>query len=97
MSERERIDVALDAMELLFPGRRALIEVGASKCWDEDPWARGAYAFFRPGQMRSLQPHIARPEGRIHFAGDHTSAWMGWIEGALESGLRAAREVHEAT
>ncbi len=97
MSERERIDVALDAMELLFPGRRALIEVGASKCWDEDPWARGAYAYFRPGQMRSLQPHIARPEGRIHFAGDHTSAWMGWIEGALESGLRAAREVHEAT
>jgi monoamine oxidase len=33
----------------------------------------------------------------VHFAGDHTSPWSGWMQGALESGLRAAREIAEAT
>lgn len=91
--EGERIDFALSQLEQIFPGVREDYERGASKCWDEDPWARGAFAYFRPGQMRSLLPHIARPEGRIHFAGDHTSPWSGWMQGALESGLRAAREI----
>jgi len=39
---------------------------------------------------------MGRPEGRVHFAGEHTSAWMGWMEGALESAERVAREVMEA-
>ncbi|MHC4903430.1 MAG: FAD-dependent oxidoreductase [Planctomycetota bacterium] len=46
--------------------------------------------------MAGLLPHAATPEGRIHFAGEHTSAWHGWMQGALASGVRAAREVHEA-
>ena len=71
-------------------------EGGGSKCWDEDVWARGGYAWFRPGQMTSLLPHIAAAEGRVHFAGEHASAWPGWMQGALESGNRAAREVNDA-
>ena len=45
------------------------------------------------GQMTAMAPVIAAPEGRVHFAGEHTSTWTGWMEGALESGERAAREV----
>ncbi|MGI8783933.1 MAG: FAD-dependent oxidoreductase [Acidobacteriota bacterium] len=41
-------------------------------------------------------PSLARPEGRVHFAGDHTSAWIREMQGALQSGNRAAREVNEA-
>jgi len=70
---------------------------GASKSWDDDPWARGDYCWFLPGDMKALGPWLATPEGRLHFAGDHTSALPGWIQGALESGHRAALEVHEAT
>jgi hypothetical protein len=33
------------------------------------------------------------PEGRIHFAGDFTTLKTGWVEGAIESGLRAARQI----
>ena len=44
----------------------------------------------------SLWPHIARAEGRIHFAGEHTSLWPAFMQGALESGERVAREIHEA-
>ena len=43
--------------------------------------------------MTSIMPDIVRPEDRLHFAGEHTSSWMGWMEGALESGERAAREI----
>jgi monoamine oxidase len=42
--------------------------------------------------MTSLMPEISRPEDTVHFAGEHTSSWMGWMEGALESGERAAHE-----
>ena len=64
---------------------------------DEDEWARGVASYYKPGQFSSLLPHIARPEGRIHFAGEHTSVWIGgWMQGALESGNQVAREVNDA-
>jgi monoamine oxidase len=46
--------------------------------------------------MQGIYPLLARPEGRLHFAGDHTSALPGWMQGALESGFRAAGEVNAA-
>lgn len=96
LPEAERIAFALSQLEQIFPGLRADYERGTSKCWDDDPYARGAFAYFRPGQRLSLPPHLARPEGRVYFAGEHTSPWCGWMQGALESGLRAAREVAAA-
>jgi monoamine oxidase len=92
----ERLNFTVSQMEMILPAVREHYEGGASVCWDEDEWARGAYAWFKPGQMESLLPHIARPEGRVHFAGDHTSPWPGWMNGALQSGARAAREVNQA-
>jgi monoamine oxidase len=80
----------------VFPELPGEIEGGAAKLWDEDEWAGGAYTWFKPGQMRSLLPLIARTEGRILFAGEHTSDHPGWMQGALASGVRAAREVMEA-
>ncbi len=96
MKESERMSFALEQVEKLYPSIRKNFEGGISKCWDEDEWARGGYTWFKPGQMTSLLPHIARPEGRVHFAGEHTSAWTATMEGALESGNRTAREVNEA-
>lgn len=43
--------------------------------------------------MTSLLRYTASPEGRIHFAGDHTSSALGSMAGALQSGNRVAREV----
>ena len=96
MKESERIRFVLEQMEKVYPGIRENFEAGISKCWDEDEWARGASSWYRPGQMSELWPHVARSEGRVHFAGDHTSAWIRWMQGALYSGNRAAREVNEA-
>jgi monoamine oxidase len=80
----------------VIPGADAAVERAAVYAWDRDPWARGDYAWFRPGQVRAFLPHLATPEGRIHFAGDHTSTRPGWMQGALDSGVRAAREVMAA-
>jgi len=96
-SESERLSFALEQVSAMFPGIRDNFEGGVSKCWDEDEWTRGASAFYRPGQMSTLLPHVARPEGRVHFAGEHTSVWIdGWMQGALESGNRVAQEVNDA-
>jgi monoamine oxidase len=78
-----------------FPKVTASLQRGSVYRWTLDQWARGAFAVFHPGQMSAIMPDIARPEGRIHFAGEHTSSWMGWMQGALESGERAANEVLE--
>ncbi len=96
MKESERVESVLALVEKVHPHIRQNFEVGATKCWDEDEWARGAYAWFKPGQMTSLLPDVARPEGRIHFAGEHASSLFGWMQGAFESGNRAAQEVNEA-
>jgi monoamine oxidase len=96
LSEPERLRFVLEGMERVFPGARENFEGGASKCWDEDPHARGASSWYRPGQMSELWPHVATPEGRVHFAGDHTSAWIRWTNGAFQSGQRAAKEINEA-
>ena len=61
--------------------------------WDE---RTGWQGWFRPGDLTTMTPHIARPEGRLHFAGEHASRLPGWIQGAIESGQRAADEVHAA-
>jgi monoamine oxidase len=94
MKETKRISFTLEQMEKVYPAIRKNFEGGASVCWDEDVWARGAYAWFKPGQMSELLPHIAGAEGRIHFAGEHTSSWPGWMQGAFQSGHRAAREIN---
>jgi monoamine oxidase len=93
MSEKERLGQALDGMAKVYPKILDQYEGGASKSWDDDEWSRGAYAWFKPGEMTSLIPHIATPEGRIHFAGEHASTQPGWMEGALESAERVVREI----
>ena len=83
----------LDRMERLHPGMRTHYEGSASYSWTADPWALGAAAEFKPGQMTSFARAIRTAEGRVHFAGEHTSPWSGWMNGGLESGHRAAAEI----
>jgi monoamine oxidase len=96
LKEEDRIAFVLEQAEKLFPGIKENFEGGVSKCWDEDEWDRGASSWYKPGQMGELWQHIARAEGRVHFAGDHTSAWIRWMQGALHSGNRVANEVNVA-
>jgi monoamine oxidase len=95
MDEETRLEEALDDVAKIHPRIRDVYEVGASHAWYDDRYANGAFALFAPEQQTQLQADIVRPEGRIHFAGEHCSLYHAWIQGALESGLRAARAIHE--
>lgn len=85
---------AIEHLEKVHPGIGRWIEGGTTVAWGaSDPWAGGAYAEWKPGQLTGWLPDLAAPEGRLHFAGEHTSLLGRTMEGALESGNRAAREV----
>ncbi len=90
---RERDALIVERMERVHPGLRDQLEATASYSWIADQWSLGASALFDAGQLSEHYQNLRTPEGRIHFAGEHTSPWTGWMNGALESGERAAAEV----
>jgi monoamine oxidase len=96
MDEETRLEEALDNVAVIHPWIREEFEGGASHAWYGDRWARGAFALFAPDQQTQLHEAIVRPEARILFAGEHCSLYHAWIQGALESGMRAALEIHRA-
>ena len=96
MNEADRQQLVLGRLGDLFGDLSGQYASGASVVWHEERFAGGGFAYFEPGQMAALLPVAQRAEGRIHFAGEHTSAWHGWMNGALESGNRAAQEVNIA-
>jgi monoamine oxidase len=67
----------------------------AEKNWLDDPWSRGCYAgVLGPGALTGWGAALREPCGRVHWAGTETATeWVGYIEGALQSGERAAAEV----
>jgi monoamine oxidase len=83
----------VDALDWLG-ARHAELTASRQIVWEQDPHARGGYAFFDPAFDPSLRAWLARPFGRLFFAGEHTSIkWQGYMNGAVESGRRAAAEV----
>lgn len=60
--------------------------------WNKEPWFRGGFVTDLPGQKINFAYSIIEPEFNNHlfFAGEHTSAKHGWIQGALHSGMLAA-------
>ena len=91
LKEKDRIETTLKQLNGIFSGLRESFERGISKCWMDDEWSRGAWAFVG---LTDFFTASAR-EGRIHFAGEHLSPWFSWIQGALSSGLRVVREVEQ--
>ncbi len=96
LSPDDRIEQAIEDVSQIHPQILQEFEVGASVMWHDDEYAGGAFALFEPGQQTRLYKDIIAPEGRIHIAGEHASLEHAWIQGALESGLRAAWEVNQA-
>ena len=94
----ERQAETLRSLELYF-GAEARRHTGyVEKYWADDPWSRGCYAgIMPPGGWTGFGPALRAPVGRLHWAGTETATeWMGYVEGALQSGERAAAEVLEA-
>ena len=93
MTEQERVTAALEQARQIFPELATTFEGGVAHAWGADPWQRGSFALHTPGQIGFIDT-LAAVEGRIHFAGEHTSAWTGWMQGAFESARRVVREIN---
>jgi monoamine oxidase len=90
-------DVAwfLDRIDPIFPGTRAAFTGAAYEDhWVRDPWVKGAYSFYKVGQYATYGTIASAAQGGVHFAGEHTSINnQGFLDGAIETGARAAREI----
>lgn len=94
LAPADRVSQPLENLARIHLETPEPLEVGTSKMWHDDGFAGGAFALLDPGQQTQLHDLIVAPEGRINFAGEPTSLCHAWIQGAIESGLRAAREGH---
>jgi monoamine oxidase len=62
--------------------------------WPGDPWVNAGYSFPAPGQVTTVGPILHRGLGRLHFAGEHACyKFVGYMEGALNSGASVARRL----
>ena len=89
-----RINNYLAALETVYRGIRPSFVRARFMDWPGDPWSKASYSFPAPGQVTSQGPILRQGIGRLHFAGEYTSyAFMGFMEGALESGAAVARRI----
>lgn len=98
-SDTQRKDIALNAFGTFF-GSEALKPIRyLDHSFMNEEWSRGCYAGVPgPGLWTTLGPALRQPVGRIHWAGTETSdVWNGYIDGAVRSGERVAKEVLEQT
>ena len=91
----ERNERYLAALQPVYRDLRASFVRARFMDWPSDPWVKASYSFPAPGQVTTMLPLMARPlEGRLHLAGEHTCpAFVGYMEGALQSGVRAAGSI----
>jgi polyamine oxidase len=76
-----------------YPGAVEPTKITAS-AWERHPFTLGSYSFVKVGGSLEMHGDLAKPEGRIHFAGEHTSeSFPATVHGAMRSGYRAARSI----
>jgi monoamine oxidase len=97
LDDKERYGFALRGLQAVHGKRVEQFYTGRgqTQSWLRNRYALGEAAVFTPGQLTELHSDIAATEGPVHFAGEHASLKHAWIEGSLESAVRAAIEVNQ--
>ncbi len=93
LSDDERTKTAVSVIESIFPGSSDLIEGTQTVAWVNEPFTRCSYMAYAPNELTSHWQTLFSPAGRLYFAGEHATVIQGYMEGAVESGQRAAKEI----
>ena len=95
LSPDARRDQILGGLSRLFGPRAGKPSGFIERSWAEEEWTRGCYGcYMPPGVWTSYGDALRAPIGRIHWAGAETATvWNGYMDGAVQSGVRAAEEV----
>ncbi|XP_010837722.1 PREDICTED: amine oxidase [flavin-containing] B-like [Bison bison bison] len=99
LTKEERLKKLCDLYAKVLGSQEALHPVHyEEKNWCEEQYSGGCYtSYFPPGIMTQYGRVLRQPVGRIYFAGTETAThWSGYMEGAVEAGERAAREILHA-
>jgi monoamine oxidase len=89
-----RTENFLADLSRVYKGLRGSFVKARFMDWPSDPWSKASYSFPAPGQVTAQGPTLRGGIGRLHFAGEYTAyAFMGYMEGALESGEAVARRI----
>ncbi len=97
LSPSGRMEAAHDSVKRVWAEAPQYWEGGVAKYWNEDPWIKGSYSFPGVGQAKDFLKLAMAQEGVVHFAGEHTSIHRASMNGAIESGVRANKEVRRVT
>ncbi|KAJ8280601.1 hypothetical protein GJAV_G00056730 [Gymnothorax javanicus] len=84
-----------DLAKIHGEGIRRFYTGGVVKKWGLDSYSLGAFAIYTPYQHTSYATDLFKRERRIHFAGEHTATPHGWIETAMKSAVRAAKNIND--
>jgi monoamine oxidase len=92
---KEALERYLPGFEKAYPGARALLNGKVSRFhWPTNPFVKGAYSCYKPGQWTSIGGAEGESVGNLHFAGEHTSVdFQGYMNGGAQSGADAAKAV----
>ena len=93
VSSERAAAMVVGEIEAVRPAARGQLHYVGRQSWSADPFAGGGWAYFRPGQIARFGSQMAAPHGRIHFCGEHLARIDRGMEGAMESGERAAQEI----
>ena len=89
-----KVEAAAQEMDRLYPEASRDLKRGSVHLWQEHPYSGGAFSSYGPGQMTAYWQSLRVPHGRVVLAGEHTAQkFVGFMEGAVKSGLRAANQV----
>jgi len=90
----QRNENYLAELQKVYKGVRSSFVRARFMDWPSDPWVKASYSFPAPGQVTTQGPTFRQGIGHLHFAGEYCSyAFMGYMEGALNSGAAAARRI----
>lgn len=93
LPEAEARAHVLAELERVRPAAKGRVRVAGFKSWQTDPFSRGDWVVWKPGQPTVLPRACGAAHGRVHFCGEHTAISSRGMEGALESGERVALEI----
>lgn len=93
VNKKQREDIILEALRPAFGDVRKYLVEAMSYYWGNDPYSRGAYAFYGIGQWFGLMPVLRESHMHTHFAGEHLADWQGFMEGAINTGEEAVAEI----
>ena len=93
MGELAAAQAVQQEIEALRPAARGQLRFLGWQSWGLDAGAGGGWAYFRPGEISEFGAAMGAPQGRLHFCGEHLAVDNRGMEGAMESGQRAAAAV----